>query len=301
MSNVSIPEFGLTINFLSNPIDYIQNIYIAYRQCYSTDSLTNILDKLGNISNEQKEALDEAFYDSRKSVYEMLKNKNVLPANIKTFDDYYKDNKENLSKQLTFNKIDWYQYLYMCSFIKNHMVHESPLEHSLFTFQVCNLSRAASHQLVRHRIGCSYSQQSQRYVNTDNPEVILPDSINSNPLLKDTVLQHFEKISGIAKFLRDNNVPQEDIRCVFPNACTTSLVVTMNFRSLLHFFSERCCSHAQNEIRELANTLLGVMVHHVPFVFDKAGSKCVKLGYCPETKSCGKMPTFEQIIKTEVK
>ena len=85
---------------------------------------------------------------------------------------------------------------------------------------------------------------------------------------------------------------------VLPNAAATSMVVTMNARELLHFFSLRCCSRAQWEIRGLANEMVKIVKEIAPNLFNKAGAACVQLGYCPEAKfSCGRAPTLDKILE----
>ena len=183
-------------------------------------------------------------------------------------------------------------------FIKmlSDMGHHSPLEHVSFTFAIEGVSRALTHQLVRHRIA-SYSQQSQRYVELDKTfEYIIPPSIQNSKhkeryedimanlhysymhitemLEEEYILQGMDKRSANKKAI-------EDARYVLPNACETKIVVTMNARTLLHFFEKRCCSRAQWEIREMANKMLKLCNEISPTLFSLAGPTCKK-GYCNE-------------------
>jgi thymidylate synthase (FAD) len=181
------------------------------------------------------------------------------------------------------------------------MGHMSPIEHISFTFYIEGVSRAMTHQLVRHRIA-SYSQRSQRYVKHDDFDYILP------PQLKGTTVRteagdvpaeeyYRETMSLIAQRYKVlNNVlgdrgekSNEDARYVLPNACETKIMVTMNARSLLHFFEERLCQRAQWEIRQVADQMLALVQKVCPAVFSSAGPKCVAAGKCPEGKmTCGK-------------
>lgn len=166
--------------------------------------------------------------------------------------------------------------------------HESIAEHASFTFAISGVSRACSHQLVRHRMA-SYSQQSQRYVNMDRFEYVIPESIENHP----DALEHYawamKAIRKTYDTLTNHGIPEEDARYILPNACCTNLVVTMNARELRHFFALRCCNRAQWEIRELANAMLDLVKPVAPLLFADAGPSCVKLGYCPEgKKGCGK-------------
>ena len=184
--------------------------------------------------------------------------------------------------------------------------HLSPLEHVSFTFAVSGVSRALSHQLVRHRIA-SYSQQSQRYVKADDFGYVMPQSINRDQVLKaefeaiiaairvsyDKILRRFEQ-KGIT-----GEKANQDARFILPQAAETKLVVTMNCRQLLHFFKQRCCERAQWEIRHLADKMLTICKNVLPCVFLNAGAKCIELGYCPEIEkfSCGKYPLKQTFMK----
>ena len=189
--------------------------------------------------------------------------------------------------------------------------HHSPLEHCTFTFAVEGISRACSHQLVRHRIA-SYSQQSQRYVKLDKFDYIIPTAIENNEFAKDIFLNAMEQdqkaYNGIVEELMNEyiassgytlaSIPRseynkleklaiEDARYVFPNACETKIVFTMNVRTLMNFFTHRCCDRAQWEIRDLANEMLIQVKEIAPTLFKKAGASCVR-SKCPEgSMSCG--------------
>jgi thymidylate synthase (FAD) len=182
--------------------------------------------------------------------------------------------------------------------------HESPLEHVKFTFAIAGVSRALTHQLVRHRIA-SYSQQSQRYVDLTDFDYIIPPSIADNPGL----LQEFERCMAairdgyrelIVRFQGRGVVgaaAHEDARFVLPQATETKIVVSMNCRELLHFFSQRCCRRAQWEIRALAEAMLAICQEKLPPVFEHAGARCEALGYCPEGKfGCGRYPLKEEVL-----
>ena len=220
--------------------------------------------------------------------------------------------------------------------------HESPLEHVSFTFAIEGISRACTHQIVRHRIA-SYSQQSQRYVKLEQFEYIIPPAIEKNPEAKRIFIETMERDqkaydelvdllledilidkhaadygSCIREILKENPdaAPDrskvldlyaekffedyrkaekqaiEDARYVFPNACETKIVVTMNARSLLHFFNVRCCNRAQWEIREMATEMLKECKKIAPALFKKAGPDCV-YGKCGEGKMSCKHPRKE--------
>ena len=165
--------------------------------------------------------------------------------------------------------------------------HESPFEHISFTFGIEGISRACSHQLVRHRMA-SFSQRSQRYCFEDGFNYIEPEDINENED-EDKFFRDFMRHSKeVYSKLIDKGVKPEDARMVLPNACETKIIVTMNARELLHFFKLRCCKRAQKEIREVAFMMKNICRKVAPNVFQYAGPNCLK-GYCTEGEnSCMK-------------
>lgn len=167
------------------------------------------------------------------------------------------------------------------------MGHFSPLEHASFTFGVEGVSRALTHQLVRHRIA-SYSQKSQRYVQEDGFEFVIPPSIQGNSHALEKYMQIMEELrAGYSQLAA--LVEKEDARYILPNACTTSIIITMNCRSLHNFFLHRCCNRAQWEIRALAWKMLKLVRTKAPTIFARAGARCDIDGTCPEgSKSCGR-------------
>ena len=165
--------------------------------------------------------------------------------------------------------------------------HFSTLEHVSYTFAVDGVSRALTHQLVRHRLA-SFNQQSQRYVKfAGDVEVVKPPTVAAQ---EDTSRIFDEAIDAVVDAyhkLLDAGVPAEDARYLLPNAAETKIVITMNIRELLHFLSLRCCNRAQWEIRELANRMLELVRPTAPYIFLDAGAPCVR-GACPEGKmTCG--------------
>jgi thymidylate synthase (FAD) len=165
--------------------------------------------------------------------------------------------------------------------------HLSPFEHASFTFGVEGISRAATHQLVRHRIA-SYSQQSQRFVNLEDFHYITPPSISANPLLLEKFTQGIEALREVYKQLLKSDVPKEDARYILPNACETKIVITMNARELLHFFRLRCCNRAQWEIRSLADEMLRRVREVARNLFKEAGPPCLSTGCQEGELSCGR-------------
>lgn len=166
--------------------------------------------------------------------------------------------------------------------------HFSTLEHASYTFAVEGVSRALTHQLVRHRVGASFNQQSQRYVKfTNGIDLVIPSSVAENPEAKQAFDEAMACSVAAYEKLLDLGIPAEDARYLLPNAAASKIVITMNVRELLHFFNLRCCNRAQWEIRELAHAMLELARPTAPFIFLDAGAPCVA-GSCPEGKmTCG--------------
>lgn len=164
------------------------------------------------------------------------------------------------------------------------MGHVSVLEHVTFTFGVEGISRAASHQLVRHRIA-SYSQQSQRYVAAEFGYVA-PATV-ARGAARAKFERHMKRSAVLYREMLAAGIPAEDARFVLPNATETKILVTMNARELRHFFALRACRRAQWEIRGLAMEMLKTAKGKAPLLFEDAGPGCLR-GRCPEGKmTCG--------------
>ncbi|WP_400239809.1 FAD-dependent thymidylate synthase [Methanomethylophilus alvi] len=168
------------------------------------------------------------------------------------------------------------------------MGHHSVIEHAVFTFSVEGVSRALTHQLVRHRIA-SFSQQSQRYVRLSEPTYVVPETVKRDPEAMKVYEETMDGIWDSYSKLIGMGIPAEDARYVLPNGCTTNITITMNARELLHFFSMRCCNRAQWEIREMADEMLRLCKEVSPVIFSDAGPACIR-GPCPEGKKTCKHP-----------
>lgn len=198
--------------------------------------------------------------------------------------------------------------------------HESPVEHATFTFAVEGVSRSLLAQLTRHRIA-SFSVQSQRYVDKENFEYVIPPEIDCVPEARalfikamDADRETYKELNRILteKHTKTNldagmdekkakttaaKKAQEDARYVLSNACDTKIVMTFNVRSLYNFFSLRCCSRAQWEIREMACEMLRLVKEVSPALFKNAGPSCVR-GKCAEGAfTCGRALEVREIIR----
>jgi len=176
--------------------------------------------------------------------------------------------------------------------------HQSPVEHASLTFLVSGCSRVLTHQLVRHRIA-SYSQQSQRYVDGENFDYIIPPTIEAIPEAK----ERFEKFmaeaistyADLKTILVEHKIEpkqaSDDARFVLPNATSSVIMVTMNIRSLYNLFHFRCCNRAMWETRNMANQILEICKRYYPVLFDEAGPRCIGQKSCPEGKfMCNERP-----------
>jgi len=192
-----------------------------------------------------------------------------------------------------------------------NMGHMSPIEHPSFTFAIEGISRACSHQLVRHRLA-SYSQQSQRYVSEQSAvssqqsaatfDYVIPPSIKqdreANKIFKDFIIEAQKTYNAIVAKLNENGIKGEaanqDARFVLPNAAETKIIVTMNARELQHFFRQRCCNRAQWEIRAMAEKMLKLVKKVAPVIFRRSGPQCL-YAPCPEGEyTCWKIKEVRQ-------
>lgn len=176
--------------------------------------------------------------------------------------------------------------------------HVSPVEHATFTFGAEGISRACSHQLVRHRLA-SYSQQSQRYVGEQSNKTgglfdfIIPPSVVAAGKKE----WFIEKMQEVQKWYDElvgalgdkGESTYEDARFLLPNAAETKIIITMNARELLHFFRVRCCERAQWEIRALATEMLRIVRKVAPNIFGKSGPACIVGGCTEGAFYCGKI------------
>jgi thymidylate synthase (FAD) len=151
--------------------------------------------------------------------------------------------------------------------------HESVAEHVNASFLFSDVSRALTHQLVRHRL-CAFTQKSQRYVDEYNFDYVIPPSIETRDtiLAKDQkiykeYLEVMEKTRKLYKTFYEAGIPKEDVRFILPNATTTEIVVTANLRQWRHMIKMRCSHHAQWEIRECFYSVLYDLYDYAPSVF----------------------------------
>lgn len=234
--------------------EVINNIYLGYRQCYSKEPKV-----VKPLTDETKNRL------------------------ITKFDEYFKvlmddDSLEEFkAKFVTEKGLDhFYDFLYKCSFIKAHLTHESPFEHGIVTYRITHASRACLNQLVRCRVA-SYSQMSQRYCAEDPRfiDVVLPKAISENKEVLQDVTQYLCQLPELIEKMKKAGIKNEDIRAVFPNAMCSDIVVTMNLREIKHFLELRTSSHAQTEIRYIANDLRTKLIKYMPFIWSDIGDKVV--------------------------
>ena len=197
--------------------------------------------------------------------------------------------------------------------------HDSIAEHVYFTFAIEGISRACSHQLVRHRAGIVFSQQSQRYVEIKEDLKYLEQLYKETKSIDDVErLEAMEKLSKLVDkyFVKDNDkigaikyffclmdylmaiqdgCKPEDARQLLPNATKTNITMSCNLRELIHICNLRLCSRAQTEIRELFKLIKAEVTEQDERLGSLLVSQCESLGYCPEHQCCGKMKTLPEL------
>lgn len=172
--------------------------------------------------------------------------------------------------------------------------HLSVLEHSQFTFAIEGVSRALTHQLVRHR-HCSFSQQSQRYVNLEGTfDYVTPKALQDEGDLQGYFTECMQQAYESYTELINKGVKPEDARAVLPNACCTNMVITLNLRSLIHLCNERLCTRAQLEIRQLVQLMVKEVLKDNEWLKPYFVPKCIPFKGCSEHKSCGYYEALSQ-------
>lgn len=145
--------------------------------------------------------------------------------------------------------------------------HQPVLEHAYATFRLTGVSRALTHQLVRHRL-CSYTQQSQRYVDERNFNYVEPELIRNNPKAHSLFIEFIDQAKKAYLELQKLGIKNEDARFVLPNAVESQIVVTANFREWRHIIELRGNPDAQWEIRKVAIEVLKILKDYAPTVFE---------------------------------
>ena len=286
----------MTINYIHEPkIDWISRelnvhptkipyygevykIYLGYRQCYS-----KVPEMEKELTEKDFTELEELY---KKHIVESVlaenkfgKSVDMLKLGDKVFydkndPDYSERNGSDQVAQRLYNHfvrntgiVNFTGFLRYCKFIKGHVNHQSPIEHGTFTFKLSNVSRSLTHQLVRHRLA-SYSQLSQRYVGERGDlDIVAPSKIRDNEEAFAIFDKHMQQVAEDIAKLRDAGIKNEDIRAIYPNAISTQILVTMNFREVMHFISLRMSPHAQEEIRDVAWKIWSELNTYIPFVF----------------------------------
>ena len=175
--------------------------------------------------------------------------------------------------------------------------HYSTIEHIQISFAISNVSRACTHQLVRHR-HMSFSQKSQRYVKEKGQfDYLIPPTIERNPELKAKFEEFMGQISEKYQEFVEAGIPAEDARAVLPNATASSMVASLNLREMIHLANLRLCTRAQYEIRTMVKMMCDELVKSEPWLKDYLVPKCMRLGYCDEDKSCGRVSRKDELLK----
>jgi thymidylate synthase (FAD) len=144
--------------------------------------------------------------------------------------------------------------------------HLSVLEHAYATFRISGVSRAFTHQFVRHRL-CSFIQKSQRYVDESHFNYIEPDSIKSNPEAHCLFVDFMDRAKETYSKLQRLKIKKEDSRYVLPNAVESQMVVSTNFREWRYIIDLRGRPQSQWEFRRVAIEVLKILKAYAPTVF----------------------------------
>jgi len=192
--------------------------------------------------------------------------------------------------------------------------HQSIAEHVYFTFAIEGISRACSHQLVRHRAGIVFSQQSQRYVEIKEPLQELRDIREHGGVAKTagTVEKYFvpnqDGMSGLKyaeldclaeyrRLIEEESMAPEDARAILPNATKTNITMSINYRELIHICNLRLCTRAQKEIRDLFNLIVKEVEKEDERLVKYLVPQCEMLGVCTEHQCCGRKPKLKEIME----
>ncbi|MDR1168553.1 MAG: FAD-dependent thymidylate synthase [Heliobacteriaceae bacterium] len=168
--------------------------------------------------------------------------------------------------------------------------HYSTIEHIQVSFAISNVSRACTHQLVRHR-HMSFSQKSQRYVKEKGQfDYVIPPTIARDSVLQEKFIGFMHRISEQYQEFTEAGIPAEDARYVLPNAAASSLVASLNLREMIHLANLRLCTRAQYEIRTMVKMMCAALLEEELWLKPYLVPKCERLGFCDEDKSCGRMP-----------
>ena len=192
--------------------------------------------------------------------------------------------------------------------------HQSIAEHVYFTFTIEGISRACSHQLVRHRAGIVFSQQSQRYVEIKESLQELRD-IREHGGVAETagiVEKYFvpsqDGMSGLKyaeldclveyrRLIEEESMTPEDARAILPNATKTNLVMSCNLRELMHMSNLRLCTRAQAEVRNLFKAIKEEVETKDERLSELLVPSCEASGFCSEHQCCGRKPTKKEILE----
>lgn len=190
--------------------------------------------------------------------------------------------------------------------IAEHVIehnHATAYRHIKFRFSIEGVSRAFSHQHVRHNVGVEHNQRSQRYVDEDGFAYVMPPRISSNPEAQRLFDELMTDIKKVYNQLYNLGIPREDARYVLPNACETKINTAFSFQALRHYCAERLCTAAQWEIRKVARLMVEEVKKVNPEIAKYLVVKCHPnaLGYCPEDlkrwEACRRRPHKKEVIK----
>ena len=142
----------------------------------------------------------------------------------------------------------------------------------------------------------SFSPKSQRKKKKKGQfDYIIPPTIDRDDSIKAKFVSFMDKISEQYQEFIDAGIPAEDARFVLPNAAASSIVASLNLREMIHLANLRLCTRAQYEIRTMVKMMCDELVKQESWLKPYLVPKCVRLGFCDEDKSCGRMKTKNEL------
>ena len=178
--------------------------------------------------------------------------------------------------------------------------HGRVMEYPDITIKISEYSARVVREIYTHIIGTTRLQESTRYIEYGDFEYFTPDSIKNNEEAKFEYDSLMHSISINYKTLQELGVPKQDIANILPLGMTSTIVLKINLRAILHMAELRTCNRAYHEFRDFMNELeleLHDLDEEWKYIMENYyKTKCDIIGYCTEKNSCGRMPKREDVI-----
>jgi thymidylate synthase (FAD) len=166
--------------------------------------------------------------------------------------------------------------------------HWSPARSTFWKFCIEDVSRVMANQTVRHKIGVEFNQESQRYVDADKDDFVVPESIAINvealKIYTDNAVRSFDTYMRLIEL----GIPRGDARYALIFGSGTKFNIALTPQAAMHFFTDRLCTRAQKETYRAASMMANQVLDVEPRLSEFIGPKCVAQGKCKEKNPCGK-------------